>query len=423
MNETINKLKNIDKTEYGWCKSKLFGESNLTLDKEGIENKKLDIFYMIRKSNIPNAPFMVFFNGGPGVGFTNTFLNHLENKNFFPNLNVVCIDQRGTGFSSKASTLEELKYYSARYISYDVEQIRKKVLGKNGKWIVFGESYGGHIVRKYMELYPSYVLTAISHGYGECSPITMKVNIKIQTHKLINSYFKKYPKDLVKIKKLKSKLNKSHSISTDKKKVSGTYLLDALAYIFGPYSEEQIHNLINNLDNDNLVNDYIKSSEDFIKILLNASDSKLNSVVSYIDLLEGLSDDKLNKMVKKKQKKMNYNFDESLISKDRFNKGIKNVKDNDNNLDKLINNDYFKADLIDFKKLIKNLEKNKVTLYIFASKDDSMTPIEAIKEEKKTIEKLNGSKFYNFHFVNGGHGEWLHNNDKLFSDIIKSYLN
>ena len=112
-----------------------------------------------------------------------------------------------TGFSDKPlDNLYEYRYFSSRYICYDAEEIRKKLLVKNRKWIVFGQSFGGHLVRKYLELYTSSALVGISHGYGECSIVTMKGNIEKVLFRQVDEYFLKYPEDRITFSRYKKKL-------------------------------------------------------------------------------------------------------------------------------------------------------------------------------------------------------------------------
>ncbi len=409
------------KVDYGYCKTRLFGGVQAAEDNEGIYNRDLDIFYIIKKASKSNAPYVIYFNGGPGVGFTDGFLHRLLDEDFFPNFNVVCMDQRGTGCSSKPSNnIKELKYFSARYIAYDAEEIRKQILGEETKWLIFGASYGGYIVRKYIELYPQKALSAISHGYGECSPVTMQVHIHLQLSKLIESYFKKYPQDVKTIQYLKSQLKPSDSIIVNNKKSSGKYLVDALAFFMDGMSDEKLHNLISNLDEEDIVNSYLSKIGHLVKIILNSSPGKLNSTVSYIDLMHGMSDKEINKRVSDELIKIGHK-DNKIISKQRFIEGIEYIsRDVDKeNLDILIDEGYFKADSINFRKVIKNLKDNEIKLHVFSGEYDIYTPIQAFQEEEGIIKDLNGKEYYKFHYIEGGDDEWINNNRTLLAIISK----
>jgi pimeloyl-ACP methyl ester carboxylesterase len=178
---------------FGKIKTKLFAEKIDAVDEYGVSNREIEIFYMVRRSLVEEAPYLIFFNGGPGIGFSEQFFEHNGYNDFMTDYNIVFMDQRGTGFSDRPlNNLYEYRYFSSRYICHDAEEIRKKLLTGNKKWIVFGQSFGGHLVRKYLELYANSALVGISHGYGECSSITMKRNIEKVLFKQVDDYFLKY---------------------------------------------------------------------------------------------------------------------------------------------------------------------------------------------------------------------------------------
>ena len=417
--EQLDKLNNKN-IEYGYSKCKLFGESDIMEDSDKVYNKELDIFYVIRRASCHSAPYMVFFNGGPGVGFTDGFVDMLDSDSFFPGVNVVCMDQRGTGCSNKPSNnLMELKYFTAKYISYDTDQLRRKLLGEDGKWYAFGESYGGHVIRKYLELYPQNVLSFISFGYGECSPVNMKVNIQLQLFRVIDSYFEKYPEDLIILEDLRTRLKDSDCIETEKARVCGKYLVDAMAFVFGLFPEDKIHELIMKFNGENIVEIFIKEISFLVKLLLNASAGTLNPVVAYIDLLEGITDELLASKVSGKLQELGYDVEKENFSKSRFARNIvKKEKDIESEgLEKLFVNGSFHPDPIDFNKVIKNIKSFGIKLHVFGSRNDTMTPVDAIEEEERKVKQLDSCEDYEFHYTLGNHREWLHNNI-IFNDII-----
>ena len=175
--------KRIEEEKYnvstGMIKTDLFGDESKKVDEYGVINREIEVFYLLRKSKVEDSPYLIFFNGGPGIGFSEQFFEHNGYNDFLIDYNIVFMDQRGTGLSDKPSeNLYEYRYFSSSYICHDAEKIRKKLLSENGRWVVFGQSFGGHLVRKYLELYTKSALVGISHGYGECSSITMKTNIE-----------------------------------------------------------------------------------------------------------------------------------------------------------------------------------------------------------------------------------------------------
>ncbi|MBC8062978.1 MAG: hypothetical protein H7Y18_20295 [Clostridiaceae bacterium] len=50
--EFINNNKSVFK--YNWFKTKLFGESEKSTDENGVNNKEIEVFYVVRKGNYEN---------------------------------------------------------------------------------------------------------------------------------------------------------------------------------------------------------------------------------------------------------------------------------------------------------------------------------------------------------------------------------
>ena len=99
----------------------------------------------------------------------------------------------------------------------------------------------------------------------------------------------------------------------------------------------------------------------------------------------------------------------------------KNVisKDKDTiELEEIFKSKKFSVDPINFQLLCNNLNDNKVILYVIGSKNDSLTPIEAIEEEKRTVENYNGKDYYNFVFSDGNHREWKENQEIIYSCLV-----
>lgn len=134
----------------------------------------ISVFYYYKKTNSFKNP-VIFFNGGPGYS-SHTVPATLEiakvkfggGKEL--NIDFIYIDQRGTGCSSgfpvgaSADTIEKLKWYGSAGIVNDAEVLRKKIIGEK-KWKVFGQSFGSHVVHRYIKMFPSSISKAYAHGY------------------------------------------------------------------------------------------------------------------------------------------------------------------------------------------------------------------------------------------------------------------
>lgn len=129
---------------------------------------KINIFYYWNEKALHESQRtpVLFFNNGPASSSYGSFLN-FRSQGLSDLLPLVFMDQRGTGCSSPyPSEVERIRHYGTRSIVLDAETIRKQLIGLSGKWNVFGHNYGGLIVRRYLEIAPRSVATAVSYGYS-----------------------------------------------------------------------------------------------------------------------------------------------------------------------------------------------------------------------------------------------------------------
>lgn len=405
-------------SEVGVITSRLFADQDRTCDSDGIENRDIDIFYLVRKSKIDNAPYIIFFNGGPGIGFSQQFFEHGGYNDFLVDYNVVFMDQRGTGYSDKPrSNLNEYKYFTSRYISFDAELIRKKLLGDQGKWIVFGQSFGGHLVRKYLELYASSALMGISHGYGECSPILMKVYIEKELFRQVEAYFEKYPHDKVILNEIKQLLDNDDLIGNDIRCLQGRDIMDVFSFYFGLYNFSKIHDIISSFEGDNSKDKFLKEVSYLGNLILNSG--VLNAVVAYIDLLEGLTDNEIYTKTEKHLINENINIEDELFSTVRLSKNVINKDALIMDLHLFFDEKRYKHDPIKLEKLCRALRDNNIKLYVIGSRNDSLTPVQAIEAEKELVGLYEAENNYEFIFSDGNHREWKDNQDLLKALIEK----
>jgi pimeloyl-ACP methyl ester carboxylesterase len=132
--------------------------------------KQIQVFYYLRRAKradgTPAQP-VVFFNGGPSFD-SHGVSQMLESLEGSTALTFVYIDQRGTGCSDPYPSVKtdaaRLPFYGSRAIVQDAEAIRSRVFGPFTRWHAFGQSYGGFIVHRYLEIAPQGLSGAFAHG-------------------------------------------------------------------------------------------------------------------------------------------------------------------------------------------------------------------------------------------------------------------
>ena len=404
---------NNENVEYGWIKSDLFGENTISPNKNGVENRKIDIFYFIRKANRANAPYVIFFNGGPGIAVTDLYHSH-HYETFLPSYNIIFMDQRGNGLSEKPSkNLQELNYYSAKYICYDADMIRKKIVGDDKKWFVFGQSYGGVVARKYIELYPNKIQVAITHGSAKYSAINVAVNTEINTKKRTDEYFEKYPKDLKIVETLKLNLKKEDYVSSDDYKLSGKAVIDLLYIFYAIYPDEKMHELFNSINQDNLTKSFIDKIKPLAETLLKTG--SLASVVGHIDLAEGQTEKQIIPKIKKRLMEKEFVIEQQIFSQMRITDNIEKISVKQQKLDRLLEENFFEPDPTNLKIIASNLSQYDFQFHVYGSHNDALA-IDSIHNEENFTKSIE-AKNWHYHYSNGNHREWL-SNKNLFDEVL-----
>jgi len=123
-----------------------------------------------------NLPWLVFFQGGPGFGSPRPGESSGWIKRAIQDYRVLLLDDRGTGRSTPVTSqtlahlkspramADYLKHFRADSIVRDAELIRRQLLGKNEKWTLLGQSYGGWCIFNYLSAAPQAVREAIVTG-------------------------------------------------------------------------------------------------------------------------------------------------------------------------------------------------------------------------------------------------------------------
>lgn len=187
------------------------------------------------------ADIFVYLQGGPGFASPLSMQNATGIKILLKNYRVLLFDQRGTGKSSKIGPETCLEYskskdlaqyfcnFRADQIVYDLEYFRESVL-KVKKWYLLAQSYGGFISFTYLSYFPNSIYGAILCGG---IPPLLENNVTKIYDKLTNNiykrnleFYKKYPKDIQKVKKIVSLLKNKPYVFSDGSKFTYERFLD-----------------------------------------------------------------------------------------------------------------------------------------------------------------------------------------------------
>ncbi len=135
------------------------------------KSSTIDIYYYFRKAAaVKDKTPIVFMNGGPTVAGARA-AKMFDSIPALQDQNLILIDQRGTGCSvgfpiySPEMDMTQYQKFSSDSIVRDAEAIRQKMFGQ-AKWKVYGQSYGGLISFRYLEMFPKSIYSAHIHGYG-----------------------------------------------------------------------------------------------------------------------------------------------------------------------------------------------------------------------------------------------------------------
>lgn len=180
-------------------------------------NNTISVFYYYKKTNTFKNP-VIFFNGGPGYSSHNSpFSLEIAKVKFGGgqelDIDFVYIDQRGTGCSTRfpigasSQTIERLKWYGSAGIVTDAEVLRKKLIGDK-KWKVFGQSFGSHVVHRYIKMFPASISKAYAHGYPEGpSDFDFSFSRIASEGMVLNSYLSTHNSDRTRLKALNAFLS------------------------------------------------------------------------------------------------------------------------------------------------------------------------------------------------------------------------
>lgn len=214
-----------------------------------------EIFY---KGN-EKAEVFVYLQGGPGFAAPLSMQDSPCIKILLKNYRVILFDQRGTGKSSKIGPetcqkylkpkelAQYFSYFRADQIVYDLEYFRESVF-KVKKWFLLAQSYGGFISFTYLSYFPNSIKGAILCGgippllENNVSKIYDRLTDNIYKRNL--EFYKKYPKDIQKVKKIVSLLLKKPYLLPDGGLFTYERFLDIGSFLGATGGIETLHYFI-----------------------------------------------------------------------------------------------------------------------------------------------------------------------------------
>lgn len=365
--------------------------------------------------------FIAYFNGGPG-GATHGVYTYLKSKvPLSAGVPFLYIDQRGTGCSGSYPnvpvTLESgkrLALYGTRNIVRDAEAVRKHLLGDQ-PWGIFGQSFGGYIVHRYIATFPKSLNLAVVHGSSLMKNGIRWVETRLMAqHRVSQEYLKIYPGDADILKSARAQVPEDYCQGNKTIQVCGAALLDNLAWspITYPGRWPLLHQtLARLLKSDGKLD--LAYLETLIPNQVTSEESVTDFMVAVIPGREvpgGLLNTWSCKKAVPRMKRRGVDSQSWFYSECRTALAAKATYDSF--LKKLL-----KDDMIELSDVRKSLKKNPgLKFHLFSGEFDTFIARESYVEEVKALSKFSNFSFKNI--LNIGH-DWL-NGPEVWS-ALKSY--
>lgn len=349
---------------------------------------KIKIFYYGRKQADAAEVPIVFFNGGPGQDSHSSY-DAFQGTNDGKTAPLIYIDQRGTGCSTPypngqdVASLTRMLKYGSRAIVQDAEAVRKKLFGAK-TWRAFGQSYGGYIVHRYIEVAPAGLAAAFSHGAAIYQDDADFLRLRLLAQKkATDRYFAKYPADRAALALAKSQIKPTTCFQDRSMKICGLPILDVLVFVLAfDYQWPDLHLLIEGLATQQKV-----ALPSLVKdLILTGTRSSTILPASVIDLMEsppeapdargrGTCDVAFGRLAAAGVKVEDWIFNEC-----RYLNAIQSLSQPPpSNLAQVT----FVPDPFNLKAVI----TSTVPFYLYASKNDPLVPAGAFVDEAKALGK------------------------------------
>lgn len=185
-----------------------FGWVTVPEDYSRVDGKKISVFWYT-KIKAHQQP-TIFFYGGPvwDDRYHYKVFSKLEDKY---GVGIIYMDQRGMGCSDQPrpitdiETASEASLYSSDYMVRDAEEIRKELFGEASQWKLFGQSYGGYIIDRYVSMFPESIISAHNYGGGALPSFTDFFYNRLKSnHRVAQNFFQQYPDSRENLEKFKA---------------------------------------------------------------------------------------------------------------------------------------------------------------------------------------------------------------------------
>ena len=399
-------------------------------DPENPSGPKLRIFYYGRIAH--GVTPILFLNGGPSENSHYSFKSLTDKEHAllgWSSAPILFMDQRGTGCSSpypQGDTDEitaRLRLYGSSGIIADAEAIRQKFYGRL-PWKIFGHSYGGWIVHRYVVAAPESVASAFSaSNVIDPDPIERLTNRIFSQNRVLQQYLLQYPNDVEALTILNKSLD-THTCfpnATEKPHRCGLSAILPLTEQVGfvrtwPWVHSWLKVLVKNGSIDpGRINDFVN------KLIFNRANDPLNqkswpsAVITYYD--RGLPDldratcEKIYERLRSRaEQPETYLLHECMASME-FPDDPKRRALRQQKFDKLAR--AFGTNLLTIDSLSTALAKaTLLEFYIYSGQLDSLVPVENFSAETSAL----GSRVHYLNFLHSGHETYLQK--EVASDIL-----
>lgn len=349
------------------------------------EGPKIRIFYYWRPGRDRARAPVVFFNGGPSVSSHGTS-RYLMQRSFTRVQDFVFLDQRGTGCSSPypggkiEATLRRLLHWGSEAIVRDAEAVRAQLYGER-RWRVFGQSYGGLIVHRYLELAPEGVDRAIAHGFSQMRDSKAWFAERlIAQGRMGEAYFGRYPADRAVLERARAAIPATRCWELEGERACGPGVLDSLLLLLAfPSSWDTLHEVISTLEGpDGAV------SETALELLLRlfvfapmAESAMAGGVISTIEIAPGFVSSvacpEVQKMLEERgERPSSYGINECRLAA-----ALSSEED------KLLLGLPLKP--LRFDRIAGNLDARAIPFFLFSGAKDSLVPVSTFEEQVELL--------------------------------------
>jgi pimeloyl-ACP methyl ester carboxylesterase len=389
---------------------------------------RINVFYygQLSKDQTP----VVFFNGGPGQHSHDAFYIISRAQKLFDakkSLSFIFIDQRGTGCSdfypqgSADSVLQRLSHYGSRGIVADAEAIRKKHFGTK-PWIIFGQSYGAHIVHRYATLYPKSIKAAFAHGNALNTSAYDRFKFRIASQvRVMDEYLKIYPGDEKALGILATELELDvcfqYGAKKDKKACGWEVTEDLMSSYLGSFMNwNKLHQWLEAMTDEDSINrpaiqNYVENS--FVDESEVFSKKWASRVLAWTDRNTAPYDRRHCSFIQYEL------FNKDIeIERNAFTECSSILQNPESNLDnwgrKMVK--FLRQDTLSIEQF-KNalLEASDLKFYLYSGRMDPFVPEESYQEEISALKNVNNLIYRNF--LTSGH-EGYQTEGRIWKDMI-----